>query len=352
MLVIGLTLDVALYHRLFPYQPGWTAVPLGLLELSLVMVAANTLELNAPLRPALAFFAGSWLVLQVLAHAGLPLARLSWPEDGGELGRPGLALSAAAPLAALAILGTAWAVEPPTVRLPAGVHEGPLVLDHAQTLIGEEGAVVRGGIVITADDVTVRDLTVSGGTHGIEVDGADSVELERVVVEGAELDGIHVRRGHIEIRDCVVRSLPSAFVQGIDISFGFDLAPSLVEGCTVTGGLEGIVTHFARVLVRDNHVSNTELRAITMTEMSMGKIEDNEVDGAVGVGIFCGDYSHCEIEDNAVADVVPDPSSNDPMRHGVAIQSHFGAEAELRDNEVSGSPGGIAAFSDATIEHR
>jgi hypothetical protein len=352
MLVIGLTLDVALYHRLLPYQPGWTAVPLGLLELSLVMVAANALELNAPLRPALAFFAGSWLVLQVLAHAGLPLARLSWPEDGGELGRPGLALSAAAPLAALAILGTAWAVEPPTVRLPAGVHEGPLVLDHAQTLIGEEGAVVRGGIVITADDVTVRDLTVRGGTHGIEVDGADSVELERVVVEGAELDGIHVRRGQIEIRDCVVRSLPSAFVQGIDISFGFDLAPSLVEGCTVTGGLEGIVTHFARVLVRDNHVSKTELRAITMTEMSMGKIEDNEVDGAVGVGIFCGDYSHCEIEDNAVADVVPDPSSNDPMRHGVAIQSHFGAEAELRDNEVSGSPGGIAAFSDATIEHR
>jgi nitrous oxidase accessory protein NosD len=352
MLVIGLTLDVALYHRLLPYQPGWTAVPLGLLELSLVMVAASALELNAPLRPALAFFAGSWLVLQGLAHAGLPLVRLSWPEDGGELGRPGLALTAVAPLAALGILGTAWAVEPPTVRLPAGVHQGPLVLDHAQTLVGEEGAVVRGGIVITADDVTVRDLTVRGGTHGIEVEGADSVELERVVVEGVELDGIHVRRGQVEIRDCVVRSLPSAFVQGIDISFGFDLAPSLVEGCTVTGGLEGIVTHFARVHVRDNHVSETELRAITMTEMSMGKIEDNEVDGAVGVGIFCGDYSQCEIEDNAVANVVPDPSSNDPLRHGVAIQSHFGAEAELRDNEVSDSPGGIAAFADATIEHR
>ena len=350
MLAIGLALDVALYHRLLPYQPGWTAVPLGLLELSLVMVAANTLELNAPLRPALAFFAGSWLVLQLLAHAGLPLARLSWPEDGGELGRPGLALSAAAPLAALAILGTAWAVEPPTVRLPAGVHQGPLVLDHAQTLIGDEGAVVRGGIVITADDVTVRDLTVRGGTHGIEVDGADSVELERVVVEGVELDGIHVRRGQVEIRDCVVRSLPSAFVQGIDISFGFDLAPSLVDGCTVTGGLEGIVTHFARVLVRDNHVSKTELRAITMTEMSMGKIEDNEVDGAVGVGIFCGDYSHCEIEDNAVADVVPDGDSGDPMRQGIAIHSHFGAEAELGRNAITRSPGGIAASAEATIE--
>ena len=150
----------------------------------------------------------------------------------------------------------------------------------------------------------------------------------------------------------MIRSLPGAFVQGIDISFGFDRGPSIVDGCTVTGGLEGIVTHFARVMVRDNRVSETELRAITMTEMSMGKIEDNEVDGAIGVGIFCGDYSHCEIEDNAVANVRPDRDSGDRSRNGVAIQAHYGAEAELEDNEIVASPGGISAVSDATIEHR
>ena len=350
MLAVGLALDVSVYHRLLPYQPGWLAVPLGLLELGVTMAGARLLDLNAPLRPALALFAFAWLVQQVLAHAGLPLLRLTWPEDGGELGRPGHGLVFAAPLALLAVVGTAWAVEPPTVRLPAGVHEGPLVLDHAQTVIGEPGAVVRGGILITADDVTVRDLTVRGGEYGIEVDGADSVELDDVVVEGAELDGINVRRGHVEIRDCTVRSLPGAYTQGIDISFGFDLAPSLVERCTVVGGREGIVTHFARVLVRDNHVSDTELRAITMTEMSMGRIEDNEVEGALGVGIFCGDYSHCEIEDNAVSDVAPDHESGDRTRLGVAIQAHFGAEAVLDGNEIARSPGGVRAFVDATID--
>jgi hypothetical protein len=36
----------------------------------------------------------------------------------------------------------------------------------------------------------------------------------------------------------------------------------------------------------------------------------------------------------------------------VAIQSHFGAEAELKGNEISNSPGGVAASPDATIEHR
>ena len=351
MLVIGLALDAALYDRLLPYQPGWLALPLGLLELALTMAAARALELNAPLWPALALFAGSWLVLQVLAHAGLPLLRLTWPEDGGELGGAGRLLSAAAPAALLLIVGTAWAVEPPTVRLAAGVHQGPLVLDHAQTVLGRRGTVVRGGILITADDVTVRGVTVRGGEYGIEVDGADSVELEDIVVEGAELDGINVRRGQVEIRDCMIRSLPGAYTQGIDISFGFDLKPSLVERCTVVGGLEGIVTHFARVMIRDNHVSNTELRAITMTEMSMGKIEDNEVAGALGVGIFCGDYSHCEIEDNAVSDVDPDHESGDRTRLGVAIQAHFGAEAELDGNKILRSPGGVAAFVDATIDH-
>jgi len=352
MLGIGLALGVAFYHRLLPYQPGWVALPLGLLELGLTMGAARLWEVNPPLYPALVFFAGAWLVLQVLAHAGLPLLRLSWPEDGGELGRAGVALAAATPVALLAVVGTAWAVEPPSVRLATGIHQGPLVLDHAQTVTGEPGAVVRGGILITADDVTVRNVTVRGGEYGVEVDNAESVELEDVVVEGVELDGIHVRRSQVEIRDCTIRSLPGAYTQGIDISFGFDLKPSLVERCTVVGGLEGIVTHFALVLIRDNHVSNTELRAITMTEMSMGSIEDNEVDGALGVGIFCGDYSHCEIQDNAVSDIRPDHASGDHTRQGVAIQAHFGAEAELDGNEVARSPGGIAAFVEATIERK
>jgi hypothetical protein len=315
------------------------------------MAAARLLELNAPLWPALALFGGAWLVQQLLSHAVLPLLRLTWAEDGGELGRPGIALAAAAPAVLLLVLGTAWAVEPPTVRLAAGVHDGPLVLDHAQTVVGADGAVVRGGILITADDVTVRNVTVSGGEFGIEVDGAESVELEDVVVEDHELDGINVRRGQVEIRDCTIRSRPRAFVQGIDISFAGDLRPSLVERCTVTGGLEGIVTHFSMATIRDNTVSGTELRAITMTEMSMGKIEDNVVDGALGIGIFCGDYSHCEIEDNVVRDVRPDRGSSDAGRQGVAIESHFGAEVELSGNEIEGTPIHVAAFSEATVEH-
>ena len=42
MLAVGLGLDVTLYPRFLPYQPGWLAVPLGLLELGLTRGAAHS----------------------------------------------------------------------------------------------------------------------------------------------------------------------------------------------------------------------------------------------------------------------------------------------------------------------
>ena len=352
MIAVGLLLDAAVYDRLLAYQPGWLALPLGVLELGLTIVLARLLSVGAPLLPALAIFAGTWLLTQVLTHAVLPIARLTYAEESGELGRGGRALALVAACAALATLGAAWSMQPPTYRLASGIHRGPLELTSAQRLVGEPGAIVEGGIVITGDDVQVRDVTVRGGEHGIEVDGADTVELERVTIEGASLDGINVRRSSVVIRDCVIRSRPGAYVQGIDISFGFDLAPSLVEGCSVTGGLEGIVVHFARVMVRSNSVSETELRAITMTEMSDGAVEENEVADALGVGIFCGDYSHCLVDGNRVSGVTADVESGDRTRDGVAIQSHYWAQITLGENAVHDSPSAVGSAVGGTIRGR
>jgi nitrous oxidase accessory protein NosD len=349
MVGAGLALDV-LYDRLLDYQPGWLAVPLGALELMATMALALALDVGAPLRPALAFFAAAWLVAQLLGHAGFPLLHLTYAEDGGELGRAGRPLAAAAPLALLAVAGTAWTLQPPTVHLQAGVHEGPLVLDRAQKLVGDDGAVVRGGIVVTADDVTVRNVAVFGGENGIDVDGADDVVLEDVTVSGAQLDGIHVRRSSVAIRDCRIVS-SHVRAQGIDISFGFDLDPSLVEGCTIVGGQEGIVSHFSMVRMSGNHVRGTTLRALTMTEMSMGEIKDNDVLDAVGVGIYCGDYSECHVEDNTVVGTRPDRTSDDHTRTGYAIQAHYGAVATLHGNRISRSADDHGAFAGARVVH-
>jgi hypothetical protein len=350
MVGAALALDVVAYHRLLPYQPGWAAVPLGLFELTVTMAAVRVLGIEAPLEPALWFFVASWLVAQLLGHAGLPLLRLTYAEDGGELGRAGVVLSAGAPLALAGVLGVAWLTLPPLVRLPAGTHPGPLVLDHPQRLVGADGAVVNGGIVIRSDDVTVRNVTVLGGENGIDVDAADDVVLEDVRVTGSTMDGIHVRRSHVTIRDCAVASLASEYGQGIDISFSFDREPSLVEDCEIHGAWEGIVSHSSRLRLEDNTLRETTSRGIAVTEMSMGSVVRNSVVSARGIGIFCGDYSTCRIERNVVSGTMPDDTTEDAMRDGYAIQAHFYARAELEDNLLNDNAHRHGAFAGATFE--
>jgi nitrous oxidase accessory protein NosD len=121
----------------------------------------------------------------------------------------------------------------------------------------------------------------------------------------------------------------------------------MVERCTIVGVREGIVTHMSMVDVEHNRVGETALRGITMGEMSMGAIRDNDVLGAHGVGIICLDHSECEIEDNTIVGTKPDAS--DPQRGGVAIQAHFFAKAKLQGNTVVASPGGIEALDNSTI---
>lgn len=348
MIGAGVVLDLV-YHGLFRYQAGWLALPLGLVELGLVMAVVRGAQIGVPLDFALFFFGGAWLLGQVLVHAGFPLARLSYGEDGGELGKAGLATAAVAAAVFASAGGVAWATVPPTVHLSAGIHQGPLVLDHSERLVGDAGAVVRGGIVITSDDVTVENLAVTGGEIGIEIDGAENVKIEHVRVSGTSLDAIQARRASVTIRDCLIHSPVGDYAQGIDISFGFDLPPSLIEGCTIVGGREGIVTHFSNVHIRSNHVSQTTLRALGLTEMSMVMVEGNDVQDALGVGIYCGDYSECMISDNVVGGTRPDTASGDLTRLGFALVAHSGAKAEVEDNALSRNARAAKAFLGARI---
>jgi hypothetical protein len=321
MLAVGLVLDAGAYHRLLPYQPGWAALPLGALELALVLACTKALEIAAPYEPAVVFFFLAWLWAQVLGHAALPLARLEYAEDGGELGRGGVPLGVSVAVVLAASGGVAWFTRPPTVNLH-GVVRGPLVLDHAQTLVG---GVVRGGILITADDVTVRDVTVVGGDNGIEIRDAHDVHLVRVRVSGAREDAIHVRMSSVHIDGCVVDALPGT--QGIDVSFGMHDGMSMIERCVVHGGDVGITMHTMMGDISDNVVAGARHHGIELTEMSMGTVERNEVRGTGGAGIYCGDHSICEIEHNRLVDGA-----------GPGVLAFYYAGAELAHNVFVDTP--------------
>ena len=81
----------------------------------------------------------------------------------------------------------------------------------------------------------------------------------------------------------------------------------------------------------------------------MVTVEGNEVENALGVGIYCGDYSECMIEDNVVGGTRPDRHSGDLTRLGFPVVAHSGAKAELKDNKLSRNFGGSRAFLGARI---
>jgi hypothetical protein len=338
MAAVGLFLDLEVWHRLLPYQPAWATIPLGAVELAALMAIVYGFGLRAPLVPTLVLFGAGWLVSVVLAQAGFPLLRLGYAEDGGELGRVGAVAAGALVLAFVGSAATWYTRLPPVVHLSAGVHQGPLVIRHREILQGEPGAVVRGGIVVAHDDVQIRDVTVLGGENGITVDGVRGTVIDGVTVQGAKLDGIHVRLAGVVIRNCTVDMLGNELGQGIDISFNMDLGMSMVEGCTIVGGQDGITTHSSMTDVMGNRVSRTTGKAISLDEMSMGMASHNTVRNAVGVGLYCGDRSMCMIEHNTVVGMRADNSSGIRTRRGLAVLVNFQSEANLWQNRLVANP--------------
>jgi hypothetical protein len=349
MLGVGLALDLQVYHRLLPYQPGWAALPLGLLELALVLGLMRAAGVMAPLGQALALFAGGWLVAQLLAHTGFPLLRLGYAEEGGELGRVGVVSAVLVGVTLAGAAATAYALQPPVVHLARGVHAGPLVITRREVLVGAPGAIVRGGIVVRANGVTIRNVSVVGGENGIEINGYRDTVLDGVSVSGAKLDGIHVRLGGVMIKNCNIDMLGNSLGQGIDISYNMGLGMSKVEGCNVVGGMVGIVTHSSMTEIAHNQVSRTEMAGISMTEMSMGTIRDNEVRGGLGVGIGCGDRSICEIRKNVVLGTRSDSAGGNKTRAGFGVEVLFGAEADLSKNELTQNPASLGVFQNSLV---
>ena len=123
MIAVGLSAD-CLYHPALTYQPGWAALPLGLVELGALMATVLLLGVRAPVVAALALFGGAWVWTQLLGQALLPSWRWGYAEEGGELGVAGAALAAAICLPFAASGGIWWHNLPPTVRL-ALTSEGP-----------------------------------------------------------------------------------------------------------------------------------------------------------------------------------------------------------------------------------
>lgn len=201
------------------------------------------------------------------------------------------------------------------VRVEAGIHAGPLVLDKPLTLAGEDGAVIEGDgdhsvITITAPDVTVRGLTITGSGTSLADEDA----------------GVYVTR---------------------------KAANALVERNRIEGNLFGVFLKGApAALVRDNVIAGrTDLR---MSERGNGvhlwnapgsQVVDNDIRGGRD-GIFTTTSKNNTFAGNAFGDLrfaVHYMYTNDStIRGNVSAGNHagyvlmFSHRIDIRNNESRG----------------
>ncbi|HEX6261587.1 MAG TPA: right-handed parallel beta-helix repeat-containing protein [Actinomycetota bacterium] len=229
-----------------------------------------------------------------------------------------------------------------TLVLLAGRH-APFAIDRRVTVEAEGGAVVSGPLVVRADGARLQGLTIQGGETGVLVREADDVVLRGVLVEGAADHGIEVVNASAWIEGCVIRRLTGGMAQGIEIRNANGRPRSVISGCAVRGGMEGIVSHVSRLEAVDNVVTGTTVRGISITEMSEGLVEGNVVRDALGSGIYCGDMSHCEVRRNTIRDIESD-GSGITSRSGYGVVALYYATMRVHQNELVDVPNRVGTL--------
>ena len=232
-----------------------------------------------------------------------------------------------------------------TVTIPAGVHEGPLVIDRPMTVVGRSGAVIQAPpgeaavVVRDTSGVTISGLELRGGRDGLVVRSAGAVVAHDLTIVGAELHGVFAQDAELDLIGCRIRGLRSPLAQGVEVINSDHRPNSEIRGCTVEGPVfEGIVVHATHVLYVDNEVVGSTERGIVITEMANGHARGNTVRDSRGAAFWCGDMSHCAFVDNRASHIA---SLGDGWRsgegHALVVHGHSHARVEgLRADHIDG----------------
>jgi hypothetical protein len=272
-----------------------------------------------------------WLILDEVAEveglATLGLARgegrvLTVPSEYPSI----MAAIEAAPDGAVLEIAPGRYTETVTITRPLTLR-GAGGKDAAQLVGDGQGPVIE---IVGTINVTVEGLAVSNGRVGILVRESQGVVISQNVVENNELRGIHVINASAEIVGNVIRGTQAPFGIGIHIANASAWPRSVVEDNLVeANGRAGITTNFANVLIRRNTVRANGGRGISVTEMSVVRVVDNEVVDNHGTEVLVIDGSTAQLEGNTI-----DASSVPGHEVPIPIQVEFYAAADLIENII------------------
>lgn len=241
-----------------------------------------------------------------------------------------------------------------TVELLPGRYEGPVTVEKGIRLVGQ-GAVIAvpgdssAALFVAGDGAIIDGLTLLGGENGLTVREAEGVVVREVTASNQTMHGIEVVDGSARISGANIEVV-GEFAQGIEIRNSDGRPDSVIEGSTVIGGQEGIVSHVSEVVVLDNVVTHATLRGITITEMSDGIVRGNKVSSVSGAGLYCGDMSRCEFTGNTVGTVSSNGVGTSGAGWGLLVTYH--SSASESGNELSGEAGPVNVMLSSRIIDR
>jgi hypothetical protein len=93
-LLMGVILDTTLYSWVIRWQPPWLTGVIAVTEFVILAVLLAVLEVPLSFAQAAVLYWVSWVLAVVTKIAILPLASLSWLENGGELRETGWTIPA------------------------------------------------------------------------------------------------------------------------------------------------------------------------------------------------------------------------------------------------------------------
>jgi nitrous oxidase accessory protein len=222
--------------------------------------------------------------------------------------------------------------------LAPGRHAGPVILDRPVTLTGEPGAVIDAGgsgsvVTITAPDVTLRGLTITGsGSDGQGIDSGIRIlkGADRALIEGnhlhGNLHGIDVHGG----RDAIVRGnrvVGSTFHRVNDRGNGiyvWNSPGAVIEGNDIRQGRDGIFSNASKQNVFRNNIFRDLRFAVHFMYTN-----DTEVIGNISIGNTLG-YA-LMFSDRIV---VKDNLSLGDRTHGLML--NYANNADVSGNLVRG----------------
>lgn len=220
-----------------------------------------------------------------------------------------------------------------TLRVPAGVYAGPILLNRPIILIGEDGAVLDGNgsgdvVQINAPDVTLRGFVIRGTGDILDRENSGVVSTApRTTIEDNQLEdvlfGVYLKNspGSIVRRNTITSKALDLPRRGDCIRL-WASDNSVVEDNVITRGRDLVMWYSEHLIVRRNTVTHSRY-GLHFMYAANATVEDNKLlDNSVG--IFLMYTKNLKLRRNIMA------RNRGPSGFGIGIKDVDGAD--IRDN--------------------